>query len=93
MNGNLHAKEVNLGQDCTAEPGTTAAQGTGQIAEGTAMGVAEAIPVTIQHQEDTTDLHSESATEYPIEATDAVQPLTATCTIKKAASIHYTLTA
>ena len=39
MNGTLNTKKVNLGQDHAAEPGTTATPGTGQTAEGTALGV------------------------------------------------------
>ena len=39
MNGTLNTKEVNLGQHHAAEPGTTAIPGTGQTAEGTALGV------------------------------------------------------
>ena len=78
MNGILNAKEANLGQDHTAEPDTTATQGTGQTAEGTAAGVAEAIQVTKKHLDTTTDAHPGTPTDYAVEATDAVQPFTTT---------------
>ena len=40
MNGTLNVKEVDLGQECTADPGTTATKGTNQTVEGTDAGVA-----------------------------------------------------
>ena len=82
-----------MGQDHTAEQGTTANKGTGQTAEGTATWVAEAIPVMGQQLETTTDSHPESATDHPAEATDTVQPLTTAHTIFKIVSTHYTSTA
>ena len=65
-NGTLNTKEVDQGQDNTAELGTTAAPGIGQTAEGTATGVAEAIPVTDKHLETATDPHPETATDHPV---------------------------
>ena len=50
MNGTLNATKVSLGQDHTAEPHTAATKGTGQMAEGTATGIADVIPVTDLHQ-------------------------------------------
>ena len=67
MKGPLNTKEVNQGQDHTAEPCTTTTPGAGLAAKGTATRVAEAIPVI--------DQHPQTATDHPAEATDAVQPL------------------
>ena len=63
MNVTLNAKEVSLGQDCTAELGIEAPQETGQRAEGTATRVAEVIPVTDLHQKSNTESHPETATD------------------------------
>ena len=80
MNSTLDTKKVDLEQDQTAESGMTPAQGTGWKAEGKATGVAEAIPVTDQHLVTATDPHPKAITAHPVEATDAVQPLTITHT-------------
>ena len=45
MKGILNTREVNLGQDQTAEPVTTAATWTGQTSEDTATRMADAISV------------------------------------------------
>ena len=66
MNGSPDTKEAGLGQDCTVEQVITVAWGTHQTAEGTAIGVADAIPVTDQHPDTTTDQHPETATDCPV---------------------------
>ena len=85
INNTLNAKEVDLGKDYTADPVTTATLGTGQAAEGTAAVVAGTVSVTDQYLGPTTDSSPGTTTDHPVEATDAVQPLTTTYTTTKAA--------
>ena len=78
MISTLSTKEVNLGQDHTAEAGPTATWGAGMKAEDIATGVAEVILVTDHHPETTTDYHQETTTDHSVGARDHAQPPTTT---------------
>ena len=86
----LNTKEANLGEDHTADPGTTITMETDQRVEDIAKGVTEAIPVIDQQPDTTTDPHPETAADCPVERTDNSQFLTATCTTTKTPSTYYT---